>query len=49
MEQQIDELGDFEVVDRNHRLIMTSDDEISLLYTCELEVPCRDAVDLTAS
>jgi hypothetical protein len=46
--QQVDEPGDFKVVDGDLRLLLRRDDQVFLLRPVQLQVPRRDAVDAAA-
>ena len=48
IKEQVDKLGDLQVVDSDLRFVRRRDDQALLLRPVELQVPRRDAVDAAA-
>ena len=48
MKQQIDELRDLNVVDRDLGFVLTCDDQVLLLGPIQFQTPCGYTVDATA-
>jgi hypothetical protein len=47
VEQQVDKLGHFDIVHRDHRLIKGGDNQIRLVRLCEVDVPRGNPIDRT--
>jgi hypothetical protein len=43
-EEQVDEMGELQVIDGDLGLALTRDDQVLLYCLVQLQVPCRDAL-----